>query len=131
MYGGGTIGTTGGGKKEEALLQKTTIGSAPDVDFGVSALADSMIDQKATTIIEEHQRPMQVDEAENPADEEDNQGDDAADNYNDSKALSKEQQQADNQTQRLQKSTAVLNLAQPALLNKVKGAESGTKTAGQ
>lgn len=34
---------------------------------------------------------MQVDEAENPADEEDNQGDDAADIYNDSKALSKEQ----------------------------------------
>ena len=34
---------------------------------------------------------MQVDEAENPADEEDNLAEDAADTYNDSKALSKEQ----------------------------------------
>lgn len=58
----------------------------------MSAQADSMIDLKnAVAVIEEHQRPMQVDEAENPADEEDNQvEEDAADTYNDSKALSKE-----------------------------------------
>ena len=87
MYGGGTIGTTG--KKEEQLAL-TTVGSAPDVDFGVSAHADSLVEQKPAAVIEEHQRPMQVDEAENPADEEDNQAEDAADTYNDSKALSKE-----------------------------------------
>ena len=72
-------------------MQKTTIGSAPDADFGMSAAHDSQTNEPNVAVIEEHQRPMQVDEAENPADEEDNLAEDAADTYNDSKALSKEQ----------------------------------------